>query len=69
MTHFVTVEIKNEKVLHLLYSLENLEMIRIVHHSSPSPVKLSKKYAGCLDRQTAEEMQTYIAKSRAEWGD
>lgn len=69
MPHFVTVEIKNEKVLQLLYHLENLELIRIVQQPSSSQVKLSKKYAGCLNRQTAEEMQLYIAKSRAEWGD
>lgn len=69
MAHFVTIEIKNEKVLQLLHSLENLELIRIVHQPSASPVQLSKKFAGRLDQKTAAKMQAYIAKSREEWGD
>lgn len=64
----ILVRINDKKAYSLLKDLEKLEVITVlkkrVKNSSP---KLSKKYAGKLPEDIADNLQEYVTQSRKQW--
>lgn len=63
----ILIELKNEKALQLLMDLEALSLIRLIRQDVAPVKNLSKKYAGSLDPDIAENLQNHISSSREEW--
>ena len=63
----VLVQINNNKAYRLLEDLEDLNIIKVLKKSILSQEKLSKKYAGKLPSDVADELQNYVNQSRSEW--
>lgn len=63
----VLVQIKNKKAYNLLKNLESLQVIKILKREEQPGQKLSEKYAGKLPQDIADELQSYVTKSRSEW--
>jgi hypothetical protein len=63
----VLVQITNNKAYRLLKDLEDLQIIKLLKNNIKPSQKLSKKYAGKLPSDVADELQTYITQSRNEW--
>ena len=64
----VTVEIKNEIALTFLHNLESMHLLRIVNdESNKVNQKLSERFAGCLSKERAEELQKELTQMRNEW--
>jgi hypothetical protein len=63
----VLVQINNNKAYGFLENLEDLNIIKILKKNVLPPQKLSKKYAGKLPADVADELQRYITQSRKEW--
>ncbi len=61
------IQLRHQKALQLLQDLEELQLIRVLKTNINPEQKLSDKYAGKLPSEVAEQMQQYIAESRAEW--
>jgi len=64
----VIVQINNKKAYKLLAELEDLHLIKVLKESIQPQQKLSEKYAGKLPSDLADDLQNYVAESRAEWG-
>lgn len=60
----VTVEIKNEMVLTILYNLESMNVLRIIGEDKivPEKQKLSERFSGCLSKERTDELQNELAK-------
>lgn len=72
----VLLQITNNKAYKLLKDLEDLHIIKVLekHKKSSSRTKsshglkrLSKKYAGKLPADIADQLQEYVSQSRSEW--
>jgi hypothetical protein len=64
----ITIEIKNDIALKFLHNLESLHLIRVVESkSTPKKKKLSKRFAGCLTSERADELQTELTQMRKEF--
>ncbi len=63
----VLVQINNNKAYRLLEDLEDLHIIKVLKKSIDPQQKLSKKYAGKLPSDVADELQNYVDQSRNEW--
>lgn len=65
----LTLEIINEEAVSLLRELEKLQLIKIRKHEkiTPSPQKLSGKFAGKLSALTAEQLHNHVNNIRNEW--
>lgn len=64
----ITVEIKNDIALKFLHNLESMHIIKLVE-SKPitTKQKLSERFAGCLSKERADELQTELIQMRKEW--
>lgn len=64
------IQLKNQKALQIIRGLEELDLIKIIKSNieSPKPKSFADKYYGKISKETAEEMQKYVTKSREEWG-
>ncbi len=64
----ILVRINDKKAYSLLKDLEKLEVITVlkkrIKKSSP---KLSKKYAGKLPDDIADNLQEYVTQGRKQW--
>lgn len=64
----VTIEIKNDFALSLLYNLESLDILKVIENN---PVvhkqKLSDRFIGCLTENRADELQKELNQMRNEW--
>jgi len=65
----VTVEIKNEMVLTILYNLESMNVLRVIGENKivPEKQKLSERFSGCLSKERTDELQDELSKMRNEW--
>lgn len=64
----VTVEIRNDIALTLLYNLESMQILRVIEDkTAPVKQKLSERFAGCLSKERAEELQKELTQMRSEW--
>jgi len=63
----VLVQINNNKAYKLLEDLEDLHIVKVLKRSTQPQQKLSKKYAGKLPSDVADELQNYVKQSRNEW--
>jgi uncharacterized protein YlbG (UPF0298 family) len=63
----VLLQINNNKAYRLLEDLEDLHIIKVLKKSIQPQQKLSKKYAGKLPSDIANELQDYVTQSRNEW--
>ncbi len=63
----VLIQITNSKAYQLLKDLEDLDIIKVLTQSSVSNQKLSKKYAGRLPSNLADDLQEFVKKGRTEW--
>ena len=64
----VTIEIKNDIALTLLHNLESMHVLRIIEDkTSKAKQKLSERFAGCLSKERAEELQKELTQMRYEW--
>ena len=64
----VTVDIINEKALHLLKNLEGLQLIRL-RRSEEKPTQSVNwlKYKGAMSKQTIEDIDKQINELRDSW--
>ena len=64
----VTVEIKNDIALTFLHNLESMHILRVIENkTAPVKQKLSERFAGCLSKERAEELQKELTQMRNEW--
>ncbi len=64
----VIVEIKNELALTFLHNLEKMHILRIVENKTVrDQQKLSDRFAGCLTKERADELQKELTVMRKEW--
>ena len=64
----VTVEIKNDIALKFLHNLESMHIIRLVENKTAvTKQKLSERFAGCISKERADELQTELTQMRKEW--
>ena len=63
----VLIQINNSKAYKLLKDLEDLHIIKVLENTESPKQKLSEKYAGKLPSSVADELQSYVNESRAEW--
>jgi len=65
----VTVEIKKDIALTFLYNLESMHVLRVIEDkATKAKQKLSERFAGCLSKERAEELQKELTQMRNEWG-
>jgi hypothetical protein len=65
----VIIQLTTPKTMKLLEELEELKLLRVIKKSKSKQSELSKKYAGKLSSEVADELQKHIEQSRAEWND
>jgi len=63
----ILIQLNDKKALQLLLNLEEMNLIKVLRKSITPQQKLSDKYAGKLSKETGEQLQQYINKSRDEW--
>lgn len=64
----VTVEIKNDIALTILHNLESIHILRVIDDGTTLvKQKLSERFAGCLSKERAEELQKELTQMRNEW--
>jgi hypothetical protein len=64
----VIVEIKNEIALTFLRNLESMHILRVIeNNTAKTKQKLSERFAGCLSKERAEELQKELTQMRNEW--
>ncbi len=63
----VLIQINNNKAYKLLKDLEDLNIIKLIEQRILPKQKLSKKYAGKLPLDIADQLQDYVTQSRSEW--
>lgn len=64
----VIVEIKNEIALTFLRNLESMNILRVIeNNTAKTKQKLSERFAGCLSKERAEELQKELTQMRNEW--
>jgi hypothetical protein len=65
----VTVEIKNDMVLTILYNLESMNALRVIGENRvvPGKQKLSERFSGCLSKERTDELQIELSQMRNEW--
>lgn len=64
----VTVEIKNDIALTFLHNLESMHVLRVIEDkTTKAKQKLSERFAGCLSKERAEELQKELTQMRNEW--
>ncbi|HOT15617.1 MAG TPA: hypothetical protein PK252_12730 [Bacteroidales bacterium] len=68
MIKTVTVEIKNDIALKFLQNLESMHLIKLIEKKPvATKQKLSERFAGCLTKERADELQTELIQMRKEW--
>lgn len=64
----VTVEIKDDIALTFLHNLERLHILRVIENKTTvNKQKLSERFAGCISKERAEELQKELTQMRNEW--
>ena len=64
----VTVEIKKDIALSCLHNLESMHVLRVIEDkTTKAKQKLSERFAGCLSKERAEELQKELTQMRNEW--
>ena len=64
----VTVEIKKDIALTFLYNLESMNVLKVLDDKTTrTKHKLSERFAGCLSKERAEELQKELIEMRNEW--
>lgn len=64
----VTVEIKNDIALKFLHNLESMHIIRLIESTTgATKQKLSERFAGCISKERADELQSELIQMRKEW--
>lgn len=63
----LVIQLTHQKALKLLLELEDLNLIRVLKHTTTSGCSLSEKYAGKLSADTGRRLQQHITQSRDEW--
>ena len=71
----ITIELLNDNALNLIHDLEKMHIVRLIKTVIIPPTtpaadvaqKPSKRFAGRISKETADELQEYIKKSREEW--
>lgn len=63
----VLIQINDNKAYRLLEDLEDLHILKVLKKSILPQQKLSEKYAGKLPSDIANELRSYVNKSRDEW--
>ena len=70
----ITIELLNDNALNLIHDLEKMHIVRLIKTVNIAPTtpadvaqKPSKRFAGRISKETADELQEYIKKSREEW--
>jgi len=64
----VTVEIKKDIALTFLYNLESMHVLRVIEDkTTKAKQKLSERFAGCLSKERAEELQKELTQMRNGW--
>ena len=68
MKNTLIIEVKNKKVLQLLYTLEELNLIKVLKEN-PEDIKpkLSDKYKGVFSKEDAMSFEKHTQKMRGEW--
>lgn len=63
----VIVEIKNEIALTFLRNLESMHILKVIeNNTAKTKQKLSERFAGCLSKERAEELQKELTQMRNE---
>ena len=63
----ITVELLNDKALHLLQQLEQLHILRLVVVKEEKINKSKRQWAGSISKESAKKMLQYNQQSRNEW--
>ena len=71
----ITIELLNDNALNLIYDLEKMHIIRLIktenveHPVVPPAViqKPTKRFAGRISKERADELQGQLKASREEW--
>lgn len=68
MENTLLIEIKNEKVLRLLYTLEELDLIKVLK-GNPDTLnpKLSDNYKDVFSKEDAKSFEEHTQTIREEW--
>jgi hypothetical protein len=64
----VTIEIKNEMVLSILYNLESMNALHVISEDKTvyEKQKPSERFSGCLSVERTDELQNELVKMRNE---
>jgi len=58
----------NNIALTFLHNLKSLHILRIIENkSTQNKQKLSERFAGCISKERAEELQKELTQMRYEW--
>ncbi len=64
----IAIKVKNSKVLKLIYTMEELNLIEVLSADIRKPIdKLSLRLDGCLAADEAEKMHRELRQMRDEW--
>jgi hypothetical protein len=64
----VMIEIKNDIALAFLQNLESMHIIRVIEKKvDKAKLRLSEKFAGCITKERAMELQDELTEMRKEW--
>jgi hypothetical protein len=64
----VTVEIKNDIAFTLLQTLESMHVLKILENKTTlKKQNLSERFANCISKERAEELQIELTQMRREW--
>ena len=70
----ITIELLNDNALNLIHDLEKMHIVRLIKTVSIVPTastevaqKPSKRFAGRISKERADELQEQLKASREEW--
>ncbi len=63
----LNIEIVNPKAINLLREMEDLDLIKVIKNVNVLRPKASKILRGSISKESADEFNEYVKKSRNEW--
>lgn len=63
----LTIELYHDSARKLIKDLEDLKILKVVKTELKKKKDIASRFSGKLSVKTANELHTYVAKSRKEW--
>ncbi len=67
MNKSVAIEIRDDKVLNLIHSLEDLGLIKILKIEQSQTTNWVSRYKGAMSKQSMDEIDAQLNTLRNEW--